>query len=145
MTRGHAARSDDTAPLAVHSWLVSGSGSSALHTWAVIIDLIDPIHRRLKVGVLYPMRPRETQEPTQPAEAVLHHHDFSAAASAGLRANPPAGGPRHAAQGYAYQAWCADQSDLARSRIRQPISDERMRRRRGQGLVTRRLKRCPTG
>jgi hypothetical protein len=77
--------------------VVSGSGWRPLNTWAVIIDLIDPIDRRLKVGVLYPLRPREPQEPTQPAEAVLHHHDFSAAASAGLRANPPAGGPRHAA------------------------------------------------
>ena len=85
----------------VHSWLVPGSGSRPLNTWAVLIDLIDPIDRRLKVGVLDPLRPRETQEPTQPAEAVLHHHDFSAAACAGLRANPPAGGPGHAAQGYA--------------------------------------------
>lgn len=128
MTCGHGARSDDTAPLVVHSWLVSGSGSSPLNTWAVIIDLIDPIDRRLKVGVLYPLRPRETQEPTQPAEAVLDHHDFSAAASAGLRANPPAGGPHHAAQGYAYQAWCADPSDHAWPHVRQPITDERMRR-----------------
>ena len=95
MTRGRAARSNDTAPLVVHLCLVSGSGSSPLNTWAVSIDLIDPIDRRLKVGVLYPLRPRETQEPTQPAEAVLHHHDFSAAASAGLRANTPGGGRRH--------------------------------------------------
>jgi hypothetical protein len=122
-----------------------GSGSSPLNTWAVIIDLIDPIHRRLKVGVLYPLRPCEMQEPTQPAEAVLHYHDFSAAASAGLRANPPAGGPRHAAQGYAYQAWCADPSD-PRGAIfgsRSPMSACAVAR--GQGLVTRRLRRCPTG
>jgi hypothetical protein len=110
-----------------------GSGSSPLNTWAVIIDLIGPIDRRLKVGVLYPLRPCEMQEPTQPAEAVLHYHDFSAAASAGLRANPPAGGPRHAAQGYAYQAWCADPSDHAWRHIRQPITDERMRRRARSG------------
>ena len=108
---------------------MSGSGSSPLSTWAVIIDVIDPIDRRLEVGVLYPLRPRETQEPTQPAEAVLHHHDFSAAASAGLRANPPAGDPRHAAQGTRIKAWCADQSDYAWPDIRQPITDERMRRR----------------
>jgi hypothetical protein len=133
VTRGRAARSNDTAPLVVHSWLVSGSGSRPLNTWAVIIDLIDPIDRRLKVGVLYPLRPREPQEPTQPAEAVLHHHDFSAAASAGLRTNPPAGGPRHAAQGYPHQAWWADQSDHAWPHIRQPITDERMRRRARSG------------
>jgi hypothetical protein len=129
VTRGRAARSNDTAPLVVHSWLVSGSGSSPLNPWAVIIDLIDPIDRRLKVGVLYPLRPREPQEPTQPAEAVIHHHDFSAAASAWLRANPPAGGPCHAAPRYPHQAWCADQSDHAWPDIRQPITDERMRRR----------------
>jgi len=41
-----------------HWWLVSGSGSSPLNTWAVIIDVIDPIDRRLEVGVLYPLRPR---------------------------------------------------------------------------------------
>ena len=85
-----------------HSCPVSGSGSSPLNAWAVSIDLIDPINRRLKVGVLYPLRPRETQEPTQPAEAVLHHHDFSAAAGAVLRANTPGGG-RHAATRYAHQ------------------------------------------
>jgi hypothetical protein len=118
----------------VHSWLVSGSGSSPLNTRAIIIDLIDPIDRRLKVSVLYPLRPRETQEPTQPAEAVLRYHDFSAAASAGLRANPPAGGPRHAAQRYPHQAWWADQSDHAWPHIRQPITDERMRRRARSGV-----------
>ena len=42
----------------VHSWLVPGSGSSPLNTWAVIIDVIGPIDRRLEVGVLYPLRPR---------------------------------------------------------------------------------------
>jgi len=42
----------------VHSWLVPGSGSRPLNTWAVLIDLIDPIDRRLEVGVLYPLLPR---------------------------------------------------------------------------------------
>ena len=85
----------------MHSGLVCiGLGLDPLNSSAVSIDLIDPIDRRLEVRVLYPLRPRETQQSAQPAEAVFHHHDFSAAASAGLRANTPAGGRRHAAPRY---------------------------------------------
>ena len=105
MTRGHTARRRSGAA----GLRCIGLGLAPLNSSAVSIDLIDPIDRRLEVGVLYPLRPRETQQPAEPTEAVIHHHDFSAAATARLRANPPAGSRGHAASRYPHGTWWAGQ------------------------------------
>ena len=73
-----------------------------LGSWTIRVDLIDPLANRLEIGVLYPLRPRDAPQPTQPAEPALHHHDLPAAASTGFRANTPGGG-HHAATRYAHQ------------------------------------------